>query len=131
VVLSPEFGIDRAALEGRRQGERAGNVGADKVAGDDIVVRAGISNIHIVEKAAAGKVGIISAAVAGNDVALGGIIAAVAVGADDVGLSSLVNPHTCAAAVAQGNGAAGIGADQVTGAPVAIGVAAGDVDAPR
>ena len=93
----------------------AGHVGADVIAGDDVVICPGTGHPD------AGK------EVAAQDVSLERVVHAVAVGADQVGRGAAVDLD--AGVVGEGDAAGRVGADVVAGDHVAGRARAGDLDA--
>src|SRR5262249_22445195 len=100
----------------------------DKIPGDHVIVCAGIVDIDIVwREASGGPRQIARPAVAGDNVPLAGVAQTVAVRADNVGLRRAVNGNS--AVVGDDAVARHIHADIVTGDPVIVRPAPGDLNA--
>src|SRR5262249_7393929 len=106
--------VDRHAPAGVAQRLGPGDIGADVIAGDDVLSGIGPADGDAVD------------GVGRDDVALEGVAHAVAVGADDVRLGAAADAHP-QAAVAQRAGAGGVGAAPVPGDDVQPGARAADV----
>src|SRR5581483_6983466 len=94
------------------------SIGADVVAPDHVGVGADVGRLDAV------------AAVAGDDVALGGVVDAVGVRADAVAARAAAQ-EDAVLAVGQGGGPGGVGADVVAGDDVLRGADVADLDAER
>src|SRR5262249_28793521 len=83
-VTADQVGLGAAgnanAAVGVGQGGGAGGIGADQVAGDDVANRTGLVDEH-------------AGGIAGDEVALGGVIDPIPVGADDVVVGTLDERH--------------------------------------